>query len=410
MNAAEREVYDTLKQHGFELSRSNGHQVYKNSNGKIWVLPNTPSDERWAENALHDLKNFLGLGTRGRDAVVGERREKRNHHEQRLAFLSSLGESPIAHKATFQEQLTSIIPTLFDEAHNETTCNLTVPLTPELGGLKRKLSEMIFEGMTVKQIALHAGGVEAALVRIVISRLFGKGIREIRKELQPVRPITTKELDYGKLELLIRAGYSQEKIAGNIGYSSARLVALCKNYWDKTPQELRFEWADSTYEMLLKAKAVEESAPNTPIPPTPQTSVVTAATPNAHFTDKEYPCARCNTTISVRAAQQLAMQKKFGHKAALPKFCGTCKSLMDGRFQKVFSNQLQEGDRVIDCLGCGNQILFTRNQQDKLLMKGGSEPKFCRKCHTRSGGVYKAHGLAHMGDIEAHFMSLEKVQ
>lgn len=410
MSAAEREIYATLKQHGFVLDRNNGHKVYKNSQGLSWTLPSTPSDECWAENNLHDLKNVLGIGTRGRNAAVGERREKRNHHETQRPFLSSLTEScSIAQKATFQEQLAAIMPTLFSGAHGETSGKLTFPLTPELEALKEKFSKMIFEGMTVKQIAEHSGGVDQALVRIVISRLFGKGIREIRKVLQPVKPIKTKELDYGRLELLIRAGYSLEKIAARVGYCTASLVAACKKYWNKTPQELRFEWSDSTYEMLLKAKAVEEPAPRTSAPPTPQIPAPIVAVPPAQFTDKEYPCARCNTTISVSAARQLVMQKKFGNKAALPKLCGTCRSLIDGKFRRVFPNQLQEGDRVIECLSCGNQILFTRKQQDKLLMTGEDEQKFCRKCRSRSGDNHKACGLAEMGEIEAHFMSLEQV-
>lgn len=409
MSAAERELYTLLAEYGFELDRNNGHKVYKNTQGLSWTLPSTPGDQSWAENNLHDLKNLLGIGTRGRSAIVGERREKRNHHEQQRPFLSSLAESPNAQKTTLQEQLAAIIPTLFSGAHDDTSAKLTIPLTPELEALKERLSEMIFAGMTVNQIAEQAGGVEEALVRIVISHLFGKGIREIRKELQPVKPITTKGLDYAKLELLIRAGYSQEKIAEKIGYSSARLVALCKKYWDKTPQELRFEWADSTYEMLLKAKG-GETQPSTPVPPTPKTPAPIVAAPAAQFTDKEYPCARCNATISVSAKGQLALQTRFGDKAQLPKLCGLCKSLIDGKFRRVFPNQIQEGDRVLECLGCGNQILFTRKQQDKFLMKGGAEPKFCRKCRTRSGDSHKAGGLAEMSDIEAHFMSLEKVQ
>jgi DNA-directed RNA polymerase subunit RPC12/RpoP/predicted RNA binding protein YcfA (HicA-like mRNA interferase family) len=410
MSAAERELYATLKQHGFVLDRNNGHKVYKNSQGLSWTLPSTPSDECWAENNLHDLKNVLGIGTRGRNAAVGERREKRNHHETQRPFLSSLTEScSIAQKATFQEQLAAIMPTLFSGAQGETSGKLAFLLTPELEALKERLSEMIFEGMTVKQIAEHSGGVDAALVRIVISRLFGKGIREIRKELQPVKPITTKELDYGKLELLIRAGYSLEMIATRVGYCTASLVAVCKKYWDKTPQELRFEWSDSTYEMLLKTKGVE-LASSTPVPPTPQTPAPIMAAPPVQFTDKEYPCVRCGKPIRLTAGYQTAMNKKFGDKAALPKLCGTCKSLIDGKFRRVFPNQLQEGDRVIECLGCGNQILFTPKQQDKLLMKGGVEPKFCRNCRTRSGGSHKACALGEMGDIEAHFMSLEKVQ
>jgi predicted RNA binding protein YcfA (HicA-like mRNA interferase family) len=410
MSATERELYALLKERGFELSRNNGHQVYKNPTGKIWVLPTSPSDEGWAENALHDLKNFLGMGTRGRNAVVGERREKRNHHEDQRPFLSSLSEPYLAQKATFQQQLTAIIPILFKGVYDTTSGRLTATLTPELEALKDKLSEMIFEGMTVKQIAEHSGGVDEALVRIVISRLFGKDIREIRKELQPVKPITTKELDYGKLELLIRAGYSLEKIAEKIGYSSVRLTALCKKYWDKTPQELRFEWAESTYEMLIRAKRIQEPTPQATPSPASETPATIAAAPREQFVDKEYPCARCPNMIRVSSEQQREMRVKHGKNATLPKLCRTCKGLIDGRFRRIFPNQLQEGDRVIECLGCDHHILFTRKQQDDLLMNGGVEPKFCRTCRSRSGDARKAQGLTGMRDIETHFMSVEQLQ
>jgi len=409
MSAAERELYQLLEAHGFELSRSNGHQVYKNPNGKTLVLSNTPSAKRWAENAVHDLKNLLGIGTRGRNAVTGERREKHNHHEQQRPFLSTLGESPNAQKATFQEQLGAIILTLFNGVHDEATGKLTIPLTPELEALKEKLQEMIFAGLTLEQIAERVGGLDKADVSTVIVRLFGKGIREIRKELQPVKPITTKELDYGKLELLIRAGYSQEKIAEKIDYSSARLVALCKKYWDKTPQELRFEWADSTYETLLKAKVIEESAANTPTPPTSQTPVEIAPTPTQQFGDKEYPCSRCPNPIRLSAAHQRAIWQRFGDKAAFPKLCGTCKKLINGEFRRILPGQIQDGDRVIECLGCGNQILFTRKQQDEFVVKGWEEPRFCRECRTRSVGQ-KARNVARFADIEAHFLSQETLQ
>jgi hypothetical protein len=76
MNAQERELYSLLDRYGFGLDRSKKHRVYKNAQGKSLVLPNSPSDDRWAQNALHQLKNLLGIGTRGKEAFVGERREK----------------------------------------------------------------------------------------------------------------------------------------------------------------------------------------------------------------------------------------------------------------------------------------------------------------------------------------------
>jgi len=77
MGAAERELFELLKQYDFELIRGKKHKVYKNRQGKTLVLASTPSDGGWAENALHNLKNCLGIGAQGREAV-DRRRVGRN--------------------------------------------------------------------------------------------------------------------------------------------------------------------------------------------------------------------------------------------------------------------------------------------------------------------------------------------
>jgi len=114
MGAAERELFGLLKQYGFELIRGKKHKVYKNRQGKTLVLSSTPSDEGWAENALHNLKNCLGIGSQGKEAVVGDRRQKRNRPEKHCPVSSSLmGPRLFARNPTLQDQLVTIIPTLF---------------------------------------------------------------------------------------------------------------------------------------------------------------------------------------------------------------------------------------------------------------------------------------------------------
>lgn len=48
-----------LRQHNFILVRQNKHKVYRNPEGKVYVVGNTPSDCRWAQNALRTLKRVI---------------------------------------------------------------------------------------------------------------------------------------------------------------------------------------------------------------------------------------------------------------------------------------------------------------------------------------------------------------
>ena len=48
-----------LKQHGFKLVRHDKHLVYKNPENKVYVISTTPSDHRWAKNAIAVLKRVI---------------------------------------------------------------------------------------------------------------------------------------------------------------------------------------------------------------------------------------------------------------------------------------------------------------------------------------------------------------
>ena len=48
-----------LKEHRFQLVRQDKHKIYRNHENKIYVTSSTPSDHRWALNALSDLKRVI---------------------------------------------------------------------------------------------------------------------------------------------------------------------------------------------------------------------------------------------------------------------------------------------------------------------------------------------------------------
>jgi|GEM_PF-7126590 len=49
------------KQHGYEVERENKHKIYKGPNGGTLVIPSTPSDKDWEQNALTTLARNLGM-------------------------------------------------------------------------------------------------------------------------------------------------------------------------------------------------------------------------------------------------------------------------------------------------------------------------------------------------------------
>ena len=63
MNPA-RKLEQMLRQHNFKPVRHNSHRVFKNHEGKIFVTALTPSDYRWAHNAISILKKVLSSPAR----------------------------------------------------------------------------------------------------------------------------------------------------------------------------------------------------------------------------------------------------------------------------------------------------------------------------------------------------------
>lgn len=55
-----QKLQERLVAHGFELVRQRKHRIYKNAAGQTFVIPSTPSDQRWSANALADLARLCG--------------------------------------------------------------------------------------------------------------------------------------------------------------------------------------------------------------------------------------------------------------------------------------------------------------------------------------------------------------
>jgi hypothetical protein len=58
MNPA-RKLEQMLRQHNFKLVRHNRHRIYQNHEGKTFVTAMTPSDYRWALNAVTQLNRVI---------------------------------------------------------------------------------------------------------------------------------------------------------------------------------------------------------------------------------------------------------------------------------------------------------------------------------------------------------------
>lgn len=61
MDSEEKEILRILKQHGAVLTRTKTHRVWKFPDGRIHVMPSTPSDRRTWANQLAQLRKFLDL-------------------------------------------------------------------------------------------------------------------------------------------------------------------------------------------------------------------------------------------------------------------------------------------------------------------------------------------------------------
>jgi|SRR6185437_2346872 len=79
MNAEEQEAIRLLKEHGAVLERTKKHRIWRFPDGKIHVMPSTPSCPHAWKNQLSDLKRFLNLvpSDRGKAGVRRPHREKK---------------------------------------------------------------------------------------------------------------------------------------------------------------------------------------------------------------------------------------------------------------------------------------------------------------------------------------------
>ena len=62
MDQIEKNLLKLLAENGFYLAREKRHRVYKNPNGKIWVMPATASDHHAYRNNLENFKRWLEHG------------------------------------------------------------------------------------------------------------------------------------------------------------------------------------------------------------------------------------------------------------------------------------------------------------------------------------------------------------
>lgn len=78
---ASTELVDVLrvaKDLGYTMTREGKHIKCTHPKAQYPVtLPVTPSDHRGPDNAIHQLREAVGLSLKGREAVVGNRRKKK---------------------------------------------------------------------------------------------------------------------------------------------------------------------------------------------------------------------------------------------------------------------------------------------------------------------------------------------
>jgi len=79
-----KECMRILKEHGAVLVRTKKHKIWKFPDGRIHVMPGSPSTMVTWKNQLRDLRNLLGINEeRG---AVGERRPKKNKPRKTRKF------------------------------------------------------------------------------------------------------------------------------------------------------------------------------------------------------------------------------------------------------------------------------------------------------------------------------------
>lgn len=73
-NPDRKEIMRILREHGATLERTKKHKIWRFPDGRIHVMPGSPSYPSAWKNQLHDLRKFLGLNSvRG---IPRERRQK----------------------------------------------------------------------------------------------------------------------------------------------------------------------------------------------------------------------------------------------------------------------------------------------------------------------------------------------
>ena len=378
----------------------------------LLVVPSTPGDVRAEKNGISALKHLLGIVKT--EATVGERREKKVTHEQHREFLQGMTFSN-EKKVTFQEQLAAILPTLMLADDNP----VVIQLAPAMEKLKETLAEMIFSGMSLKRIAEQAGGVEPAVVSLAIRRLFGKGLREIRKEID-AKPTSRQAFDERELELRIRAGFDADAVAERFNVSRASIRLWCGRRWGKTFTEIRRDFAQENFEILATHYAEPEtmnlrvqlmppvSAVQPPVASAPvvQTQRVASSTkammtawgvshsvPDGFALEEDRlhitrPCKTCDGTVRHKVGW--AIKQRIDKGIAVEDTCGACRGLpsdsqhpanhrANGRYT-VGTN-----DKWLECIQCHEPFLFPHGAQEDYRSKRWRDPKRCGECRRKNG-------------------------
>jgi hypothetical protein len=379
----------------------------------LLVVPSTPSDWRAEKNQITVLKRILG--TVKTEATVGERREKKARHEQHLEFLQGVTFSD-EKKVTFKEQLAAILPTLLLADDNP----VVIDLAPAMEKLKEALSEMIYSGMTVKQIAKQAGGIDPAVVTMTIRRVFGKGVREIRREID-AKPTSHQAFDERELELRIRAGFDAPEVAEHFKVSKATIRLWCERRWGKTFTEIRRDFAQENFDILMKHYAEPEtltvrmplvppvsvaqpavvSAPVVataqPVSPTAKRTMtaggVSYPVPDGFALDEDglqitRPCANCGGTVTHKVGW--AIKQRIEKGIAVEDTCDACGGL--SRELQRPANGHANGrytvgtdDKRLECIQCHETFLFPQGAQEFYRSNGWRDPKRCKECRRRNG-------------------------
>ena len=359
------ELDQLLVESGAEIASDKNHLKIRISGATdLLTISQSPSDWRSERAAITTFNQITGRTKT--EATVGERREKKVKHEQEMPFLHGV-QFTNEKKVTFQERLAAILPSLLLAADSPEV----IALTPALEKLKETLKEMIFSGMTAKQIAEQAGGIEPVVVTMVIRRLFGRGLREIRKQLdaKPISRIGYSEQDF---ELRIRAGFERGQLAEHYKVSERTIGHWCEKRWGKTFTAMRGEWAQETYELLLKGtREPEPKTVTVRMPPEatvlPAPGSVAAAPPRARAGAQQ---PEVIGTLSKGRQTEHPAPGGFGKMNS--------EHPIKSRTYSVGSN-----DKHIECLRCHEQFLWSHGSQEYYTSNGWKPPKRCSECRRR---------------------------